>query len=129
MGDYSKRYVKRLALAVVPAFLGIFTVSAIGQGVAESQTSSTTTRSVVSYKTVKVGDLDIFYREAGDPRRPTILLLHGFPTSSFMFRNLIPRLAANFHVIAPDYPGRDAAVCAYFRYRLATRRRTALDSG
>ena len=105
MGNYPKRYLKRLVLAVVPAFFAIFTVSAIGQGAIEPQTSSITTRSVVTYKTAKVSGLDIFYREAGDPRKPTILLLHGFPASSFMFRDLIPRLAANFHVVAPDYPG------------------------
>jgi pimeloyl-ACP methyl ester carboxylesterase len=52
-----------------------------------------------------VNDLDVFYREAGPQDAPTILLLHGFPTSSNMFRNLIPRLAASFHVVAPDYPG------------------------
>ncbi|NET64136.1 MAG: alpha/beta fold hydrolase [Moorea sp. SIO1G6] len=49
--------------------------------------------------------LDIFYREAGSKNAPTILLLHGFPTSSHMFRNLIPALADEFHLIAPDYPG------------------------
>ena len=59
----------------------------------------------VSHKTVKVGDLDIFYREAGPKDAPTILLLHGFPTSSQMFRNLIPALADKYHVVAPDYPG------------------------
>jgi pimeloyl-ACP methyl ester carboxylesterase len=57
------------------------------------------------HKTVKVDGLDIFYREAGDKSAPTVLLLHGFPTSSQMFRNLIPALAAQYHVIAPDYPG------------------------
>ncbi len=57
------------------------------------------------HKTVKVGDLDIFYREAGPKDAPTILLLHGFPTSSQMFRNLIPALADKYHVVAPDYPG------------------------
>jgi pimeloyl-ACP methyl ester carboxylesterase len=59
----------------------------------------------VLYKTVKVGDLDIFYREAGRPDAPTLLLLHGFPTSSQMFRNLIPALADRYHLVAPDYPG------------------------
>ncbi len=57
------------------------------------------------HKTVKVEDLDIFYREAGPQDAPTILLLHGFPTSSQMFRNLIPALADRFHLVAPDYPG------------------------
>jgi pimeloyl-ACP methyl ester carboxylesterase len=59
----------------------------------------------VLHRTVKVGDLDIFYREAGPKDAPTILLLHGFPTSSQMFRNLIPALGDRYHVVAPDYPG------------------------
>lgn len=59
----------------------------------------------VHYKSARINDLDIFYREAGAPDSPAILLLHGFPTSSNMFRNLIPRLADSFHLIAPDYPG------------------------
>ena len=59
----------------------------------------------VFHKTMKVGDLDIFYREAGPKDAPTILLLHGIPTSSQMFRNLIPALADQYHVVAPDYPG------------------------
>ena len=59
----------------------------------------------VTYKTVTIEDVDIFYREAGDPDRPTLLLLHGFPTSSHMFRDLITELADEFHLVAPDYPG------------------------
>jgi pimeloyl-ACP methyl ester carboxylesterase len=59
----------------------------------------------ITYGTEKVQDLDIFFREAGDPSAPKIVLLHGFPTSSHMFRDLIPKLAKDFHVIAPDYPG------------------------
>jgi len=57
------------------------------------------------YHTVSVNGLDIFYREAGDATKPAILLLHGFPSSSHMYRELMPALAANHHVIAPDYPG------------------------
>jgi pimeloyl-ACP methyl ester carboxylesterase len=59
----------------------------------------------IHYKTVAVDGLDIFYREAGPENAPVLLLLHGFPTSSNMFRNLIPRLAGAFRVVAPDYPG------------------------
>ena len=59
----------------------------------------------VKYKTVTVEGQEIFYREAGDPKNPTILLLHGFPTSSHMFRELIPELSEKFHLVAPDYPG------------------------
>ena len=56
-------------------------------------------------KTVTVDGVEIFYREAGPKDAPTILLLHGFPTSSHMFRNLIPALSDRYHLIAPDYPG------------------------
>ena len=59
----------------------------------------------VHYKNIEIQGQEIFYREAGDPEKPTLLLLHGFPTSSHMFRNLIPELADDFHLIAPDYPG------------------------
>ncbi len=57
------------------------------------------------YKTVEIDGLEIFYREAGPKDAPTILLLHGFPTSSHMFRNLISELSQDFHLVAPDYPG------------------------
>lgn len=57
------------------------------------------------YHTVTVDGLDVFYREAGDPANPTILLLHGFPSSSHMFRNLISSLSDRFHLVAPDHIG------------------------
>src|SRR5258705_618275 len=60
---------------------------------------------VTRYRTVTVGDVKVFYREAGDSNKPALLLLHGLPSSSHMFRNLIPLLANRYHVIAPDYPG------------------------
>jgi pimeloyl-ACP methyl ester carboxylesterase len=56
-------------------------------------------------KYLNVDGSDIFYREAGNPKHSTIILLHGYPSSSFMFRNLIPRLSDRFHLIAPDFPG------------------------
>jgi pimeloyl-ACP methyl ester carboxylesterase len=59
----------------------------------------------VQYKRVTVDGLDVFYREAGPRNAPAVLLLHGFPTSSHMFRNLIPELADKFRLVAPDYPG------------------------
>jgi pimeloyl-ACP methyl ester carboxylesterase len=62
-------------------------------------------QNAIHYKTARINDLDIFYRDAGPVDAPVILLLHGFPTSSNMFRNLIPRLAGSFRLIAPDYPG------------------------
>jgi pimeloyl-ACP methyl ester carboxylesterase len=60
---------------------------------------------MTTFHTVSIDGLDIFYREAGSRSNPTILLLHGFPTSSHMFRNLMPALADRFHLVAPDYPG------------------------
>jgi pimeloyl-ACP methyl ester carboxylesterase len=59
----------------------------------------------VAYRTADVDGFDVFYREAGDRSRPTLLLLHGFPTSSHMYRNLITLLADRFHIVAPDLPG------------------------
>jgi len=64
-----------------------------------------TTNQRTTYHTTKVDGLNLFYREAGSKNAPTIVLLHGFPSSSHMFRNLIPLLADSYHVIAPDYPG------------------------
>jgi pimeloyl-ACP methyl ester carboxylesterase len=57
------------------------------------------------HKNVKINGVNVFYREAGDVNKPTILLLHGYPTSSHMFRNLITDLSVQYHVLAPDYPG------------------------
>jgi pimeloyl-ACP methyl ester carboxylesterase len=59
----------------------------------------------VSYRTLEVGSLGIFYREAGPKDAPTILLLHGLPSSSRMFEPLLARLASKYHLVAPDYPG------------------------
>jgi len=73
-------------------------------------TSSTTDNASVSpvtaihYRYQQAGDVNVFYREAGDPASPVLLLLHGFAGSSFMFRDLIPQLADRYHVIAPDLP-------------------------
>jgi pimeloyl-ACP methyl ester carboxylesterase len=61
--------------------------------------------STISYRTTDVDGFKIFYREAGRADAPTLLLLHGFPTSSHIFRNLIPLLADRFHIVAPDLPG------------------------
>lgn len=59
---------------------------------------------VTRHRTVEVNGLSVFYREGGRPNAPAILMLHGFPASSHMFRHVIPALAENFHVVAPDYP-------------------------
>jgi pimeloyl-ACP methyl ester carboxylesterase len=71
------------------------------------------------YRTIDVDGLKIFYREAGQQGRPVLLLLHGFPASSFMYRGLLERLGDRFHVIAPDYPGfgySDAPEASRFSY-------------
>ncbi len=60
---------------------------------------------VTSVHKVQADGVEVFYRASGDPKAPVVLLLHGFPASSFMFRELIPRLADQFHVVAPDLPG------------------------
>lgn len=73
----------------------------------------------IKYRKTKIDGLEIFYREAGDPKKPVILLLHGFPSSSHMYRNLMERLAPHYHLIAPDYPGFGFSSCpspATFNY-------------
>jgi pimeloyl-ACP methyl ester carboxylesterase len=85
--------IKRTLTTVASAL--VLTLGAVN-GVLASQTL---------HKTIEVQGQDIFYREAGTEHDKTIVLLHGFPTSSHMYRNLIPKLADEYHVIAPDYPG------------------------
>lgn len=61
--------------------------------------------SIIRYRKARVENIDVFYREAGTPGKPKLLLLHGFPSSSHMFRDLIPLLRDDFHIVAPDLPG------------------------
>lgn len=61
--------------------------------------------SAISYRTADVDGFNVFYREAGRPGAPKLLLLHGFPSSGHMFRDLIPKLADRFHIVTPDLPG------------------------
>lgn len=63
----------------------------------------------IFYRTIEIEGVEVAYREAGDHSNPTIVLLHGFPTSSQMFRNVIPAIAEKYHVLAPDYPGYGAS--------------------
>lgn len=73
----------------------------------------------VRYRTVEVDGVHIFYREAGDSKTPTLMLLHGFPTSSHMFRDLMPLLSDRYHLVAPDLPGfgfSDSPDRAQFKY-------------
>src|SRR5215467_14343462 len=69
------------------------------------QQSSEISIPATSIHKVEADGVRVFYRAAGDPNSQVVLLLHGFPTSSFMFRELIPRLATNYRLIAPDLPG------------------------
>jgi pimeloyl-ACP methyl ester carboxylesterase len=74
---------------------------------------------MIHYRTVKIDGRQVFYRDAGDPHTPALLLLHGFPTSSHMFRDLIPLLADRYHIVAPDLLGfgfSDAPARAEFKY-------------
>jgi pimeloyl-ACP methyl ester carboxylesterase len=92
------------ANARVSAWLGLLTVNILAcNGITQSKVHVMAQH--ISYKTVKVDGLSIFYREAGPKDAPTILLLHGLPSSSRMFEPLLTRLAGEFHMVAPDYPG------------------------
>jgi pimeloyl-ACP methyl ester carboxylesterase len=73
----------------------------------------------VAHRNIEVDGLNLFYREAGPSGAPTLVLLHGYPSSSHMFRNLVPALADRFHILAPDYPGfgcSDAPAADKFKY-------------
>ena len=91
----------RTAKSVLPA-LAVLLATTFGMG---AQTKEKAMEQRVSYRTVTVDGLSIFYREAGPKDAPTILLLHGLPSSSRMFQPLLTRLADNYHLVAPDYPG------------------------
>ncbi|WP_225035306.1 alpha/beta fold hydrolase [Winogradskyella sp. SM1960] len=74
--------------------------------VSKARTSKVTSeKSTLKYKTLEVNGINIAYREAGDPKNPTIVLLHGFPASSYQYRKVLAQLSNEFHLIAPDYPG------------------------
>lgn len=87
------------------AVISALAMPAFEAAAAPASNPSTLNETAVSYHTAVVDGVKVFYREAGPKNAPTVLLLHGFPTSSHMFRNLIPKLADRYHVIAPDYPG------------------------
>jgi pimeloyl-ACP methyl ester carboxylesterase len=94
---------KLIKAAVVIAGVGLLTSKTSAQPLtSKNQTMETNS---VHYQNIKANGLNIFYREAGPKDAPTVLLLHGYPTSSHMFRNLIPILSKQYHVIAPDLPG------------------------
>jgi len=97
------RSIKITALLSI-AVTGVFMASCAGPQVSETVAEQSSPNPTF-HRTIEVEGLDIFYREAGPEGAPTILLLHGYPTSSHMFRNLIRDLSDQFHLLAPDYPG------------------------
>ncbi len=100
-----------LVTVLIIGSVGVFVAGGCGQQATETPEAKVTAAKLISkvhptlHRTIEIDGLDIFYREAGSRDAPTILLLHGFPTSSHMFRNLMPILADEFHLVAPDYPG------------------------
>lgn len=96
----------RTLAALLLASASIFiTAPASSMVFAETQATAQQVPATVHYRSIKIDGVKVFYREAGPADRPVVVLLHGFPTSSHMFRNLIPLLADRYRVIAPDYPG------------------------
>ncbi|MGH8656843.1 MAG: alpha/beta fold hydrolase [Gammaproteobacteria bacterium] len=100
---------RRSALMATLLFVSLLTASLTGEAqtvrASSSQRPVTANTYAVSYHYIDVDGHKLFYREAGNPAAPSILLLHGFPTSSHMYRDLIPLLADRYHVVAPDLPG------------------------
>jgi pimeloyl-ACP methyl ester carboxylesterase len=101
----TSRYLTIAAVVAVVASFASIPEAISGQTQIRADVTEQGVIPVTHYRTAKVDGMDIFYREAGPADGPVVLLLHGFPTSSHMFRNLIPALAGRYHVIAPDYPG------------------------
>jgi len=100
-----KQILKSVLSVALLAVLSISLVSFQNPNSEQKETKVELTNNPTFHKNVTVNGLNIFYREAGDVNKPTILLLHGYPTSSHMFRNLLTDLSVQYHVIAPDYPG------------------------
>ena len=93
-------YIKKDMIILINFLLFVAVLLVSGNALAHKKNDD-----VIFHRTVNIEGLNIYYREAGDKNKPTLILLHGFPTSSHMFRRLIPELADEYHVIAPDYPG------------------------
>jgi len=103
----SSRKIATKSAAVVAIALSLALVNPPSSSIAQETEKPEASANALSvrYHTVTIDGVDVFYREAGRKDAPAILLLHGFPTSSHMYRNLIPALADKYRVIAPDYPG------------------------
>ncbi len=97
---------RRVPMTIIGIFLTVGLLATIWMNPASSTVNKPTeTVTQTLHKTIDIDGVEIFYREAGPKDAPTILLLHGFPTSSHMFRNLITSLSDQYHLVAPDYPG------------------------
>jgi pimeloyl-ACP methyl ester carboxylesterase len=97
-----------MVMILNPSLLSAVSLLAmVSTGLAQTSTraSADVSTGQTRYRTITIDGIEVFYREAGPPNAPAVLLLHGFPASSHMFRDLIPRLADKYHVVAPDYPG------------------------
>ncbi|MGP1718071.1 MAG: alpha/beta fold hydrolase [Methylophilus sp.] len=103
--NYTKFKVAVQMPVLLATLIATFVMPVYEATAATTAPQTTQNETAVSYHTVMIDGVKVFYREAGPKNAPTVLLLHGFPTSSHMFRNLIPQLADRYHVIAPDYPG------------------------
>ena len=96
-----------IALSIVLLFISCKQETSVQTATAPKNTTqiSENSNTTLKYKTLDVDGVNIAYREAGDPKKPTIVLLHGFPASSYQYRKVISQLENEFHLIAPDYPG------------------------
>lgn len=96
----------RLWQPIAAAVLALATATPVfADSNGDASPTAVTAQDTVRYRTKRIDGVELFYREAGPANAPTVVLLHGFPTSSNMYRNLIPALATKYRVIAPDYPG------------------------
>jgi pimeloyl-ACP methyl ester carboxylesterase len=99
------RIMKRHLVSAIALIAAITPIAAEASCASAPAVSAAPAVPIIHYKSTTIDGVKVFYREAGPKDAPVILLLHGFPTSSHMFRNLIPLLADRYRVIAPDYPG------------------------
>ncbi|UJH68607.1 alpha/beta fold hydrolase [Allomuricauda sp. SCSIO 65647] len=97
--------IKNTILGFLFVILAQLAIGQQGKEKSNKEISHSVTYLETAHRKIEVNGLSIFYRETGDPNKETILMLHGFPSSSHMYRDVMKKLAADFHVVAPDYPG------------------------
>jgi len=102
---YHSNKILTLIAVIIFGAAGLFMFGVFGSQTTQAAKKAYSKGYPTLHKTIEVDGLKIFYREAGSKKNPTILLLHGFPTSSHMFRNLMKDLSDKYHLLAPDYPG------------------------